>query len=136
MRPAGITALAVFFAAGALVSATSCASLLTPGGPLEPMWRVNPRAHPAFARMGFWAPLLLSVVCVACALAARGLWRGALWGYRLSVGILAVHLAGDVLNVALGIEPRALIGIPIVAAILAFLATSRVRRFFRPPRSG
>jgi uncharacterized membrane protein (DUF2068 family) len=75
--------------------------------------------------------LLLAVVCVACAFAAFGLWRGRIWGYWLAVVMLGVHLVADVVNVALGIEPRALVGVPIVALILAFLATARVRRFFR-----
>jgi hypothetical protein len=43
-RPRGITALAIFFGMGACISSTACVSLLLPGSPLEPMWRLNPRA--------------------------------------------------------------------------------------------
>lgn len=122
--------MAVFFGLGALVSAVACASLLFPGGPLEPMWRLNPRAREAFAGMGGWAPLLLLAVSAACALTAAGLWRGRRWGYRLAVGMLLVNLGGDVVNVLLGTEPRAVVGIPIVAALLALLARPRVRGSF------
>jgi hypothetical protein len=44
-RPLGLTVLGVFFVAGAIISLTSAVSLLWPGGPLEPMWRINPRAR-------------------------------------------------------------------------------------------
>src|SRR5713101_6620851 len=119
-RPRGITALAVFFTAGASVSATSCVSLLSPGGPLEPMWRVNPRARAAFAHMGLSGLVLLAVVSGTCAFAAVGLWRGRRWGYWLAVALLSANLIGDVVNVTLGFELRALAGVPIVAALLGF----------------
>ena len=80
--------------------------------------------------MGVWAVILMGAVCVGCALAAVGLWRGARWGYWLAVSLLAINLLGDILNVFLGTEPRAVVGIPIGLAILAFLMSRRVRRFF------
>ena len=75
--------------------------------------------------------LLMSAVCIACALAAVGLWRGAKGGDRLSFGVLFVNLIGNTLNVVLGTEPRAAIGIPITGALLLYLASERVRRYFR-----
>ena len=81
--------------------------------------------------MGRWAILLMSVVSVACASAAVGLWRGARWGYWLAVVLLAVNLVGDIANVVLGTEGRAVVGIPIVLAILALLMTKRVKSFFK-----
>ena len=51
-------------------------------------------------------------------------------GLLLPVSLVAVNLLGDVLNVFLGTEPRAVIGIPIALAILAFLMSRRARRFF------
>jgi hypothetical protein len=94
------------------------------------MWRINPRARVAFAQMGSAAPVLLAVVCGACALAAAGLWRGRPWGYWLAVALLGANLLGAVVNLALGIEPRALLGVPIVAVILGALASGRARAFF------
>ncbi|HEY6931435.1 MAG TPA: hypothetical protein VJA66_17325 [Thermoanaerobaculia bacterium] len=129
-RPAGVTALACLFAFGALVSGLSAVSLLSPGGVLEPMWRLNPRARESFSRMGMWAFLLLGVVCLACVSCAYGFFAGKRWGYRLGAGGLLINLAGDVVNSALGIEPRAVIGVPIVALILWYLASREVRDFF------
>jgi hypothetical protein len=111
-RPIGITALSIFFLLGAIISFTSCAALLFPNSFLEPMWRLNPRAHEAFNEMGRWAVVLLSVVCAACALAGAGLWRGARWGYWLAMSLLVINLLGGLLNTLTGTEPRAAVGIP------------------------
>lgn len=129
-RPAGITALGGFFAFGVLASGLSCLPLLNPGGPLEPMWRLNPRAREGFSHMGFWGPLLMGIVCLACAASAYGFLRGRRWGYRLGIGLLLVNLAGDLVNAALGIEPRAVIGIPIVGLLVWYLSSAKAKAFF------
>jgi len=126
-----IAVLAIFLGIGALIAFTSSVSLLLPGGLLEPIWRLNPRAREGFGRMGSLGPILLATVCVACAFSAVGLWRRRVWGYRLAVAMLIVNLLGDITNVALGTEPRALIGVPIVLALLAFLGRARTRSHFR-----
>ncbi|HEX5041508.1 MAG TPA: hypothetical protein VFV75_01315 [Candidatus Polarisedimenticolaceae bacterium] len=131
LRPVGITALALFFALGTAISTLAAASLLVPGCALEPMWRLNPRARTAFAGMGVLAPLLLVPVSVACALAAVGLWRRRPWGYWTALGLLAVHGIADVLNGFLGTEPRAMVGIPIVLALLVYLRRPAVRGAFQ-----
>lgn len=135
-RPAGVTVLACLFALGILASGLSAVSLLTPGGPLEPMWKLNPRARESFSRMGPWAPLLLTVVCVACAACAYGFFTGRRWGYWLGAAGLLVNMTGDVVNAALGIEPRAVVGVPIVGLILWYLASRPVRDFFGIRKSG
>ena len=125
-----MTALSLFFAAGAAISFAACIALLFPGGVLEPMWRLNPRAHEQFGRMGAWAPALMAVVSLACGSAAVGLWRGTRYGQLLGLTLLAVSLVGELANALLGIEPRAWIGVPIAAFLLAVLATGRARAFF------
>jgi hypothetical protein len=130
-RPAGVTALAGFSCFGTLASGVAAASLLTPGGPLEqPIWRLNPQGHDGLARMGAWAPLLLGAVSLACAASAFGFFSGRRWGYRLGVGLLLVSGAGDLANAALGVEPRAVIGVPVVALLLWYLWSRKVRDFF------
>src|SRR3712207_4291578 len=109
-RPLGITALSIFFLFGTAASLLSSVSLLFPGSFLEPMWRLNPRAREGFADMGAWAVVLMCAVCVSCASAAVGLWRGTQWGYWLAVALLACNLLGDVANVLTGTEPRAAVG--------------------------
>jgi energy-converting hydrogenase Eha subunit B len=83
-------------------------------------------------RLEFGAVLLFSVVCLACAVAAIGLWRGARYGYATAITVLTINALGDLFNVISGTEPKAIIGIPIVVLILAYLS-SRRRRFFTTP---
>jgi hypothetical protein len=80
--------------------------------------------------MGVWAPVLMSVVCLACGASAYGFFTGQRWGYRLGIALLLINLTGDVANAALGIERRALIGVPVAALLLWYLSTSRVKGFF------
>jgi len=129
-RPVGVTALSIFFSAGALIAFTSELSLLWPGSPLEPIWRINPRAREGFASMGSWAPPLLAGVCIACASSALGLWRARRWGHRLAIVVLSINLIGDAINAVFGREPRAAIGVPIAGLLIAYLLSERVRRFF------
>src|SRR5690349_2996856 len=117
-RPWTVTALSAFFALGATISGVSLVALAFPGGFLEPMWRLNPRAREQFAAMGGWALVLMGVVCVLCALTAHGLWRGSRLGFVLGVTMLLVSLLGDLANAVLGVEPRAWIGVPIAALLL------------------
>jgi uncharacterized membrane protein (DUF2068 family) len=70
------------------------------------------------------------VVCLACVTAAVGLWRGARWGHRVAFVLVTINLLGDIINVITGTEPRAAVGIPVAVAILAYLMSRRVRRFF------
>ena len=129
-RPAGIAALTMFSFVAAVIAGVAAVWLAFPGSPLEPMWRLNPRGHDALAPIHGWAALLLAVVSCACGITGIGLWLARRWGYALAVAGLSIHLVGDILNVVLGIEPRAVIGIPIVAAILFYLSRPRIRRTF------
>jgi hypothetical protein len=129
-RPRGIAALAAFFCLGCLISLTSVVALLFPGGILEPMWRLNPRAREAFAGMGPWAIALLLPVSAASGVASLGLWRRRRWGLVVAIAVLSVNLLGDIVNTLLGIEPRAAFGIPVAAGLLLYLVSRRVRIYF------
>ena len=129
-RPRGITTLGVFFLAGAVISLTASISLLVPNSFLESLWRLNPRGHEDLSRLGLWAVALMFTVSVFCAIAGIGLWRASRWGYWIAVDLIVINLLGDITNVLLGTEPRAIVGVPIAAAILAYLMSKRVRLFF------
>ena len=129
-RPRSVTGLSFFFAFGAAMSGLSFVALLFPGGWLEPMWRLNPRAREQLAGMGGWGLLLMAVVSILCALSSYGLWRGRRFGFVLGLAMLAVSLLGDLANALLGLEPRAWVGVPVAAALLALLATGRAKAYF------
>jgi hypothetical protein len=129
-RPAGVTAIASLFAFGVLATGLALATLAAPGGVLDTIWRVNPRGHEAFLRMGAWAYPLLGAVCLACTATTFGLMARKKWGYRAAVFMLLMNLAGNLANAITGNEPRAIIGVPIVALILWYLSTPGIRRYF------
>ena len=128
-RPRGVTALSIFFAFGAAMSFTAAVALLFPGGFLEPVWRLNPRAREGFASIGSWAIGLMFAVFAACIFSAIGLWRGRRWGHRSAATVLTINVLGDMANGIFGGDPRAFIGVPIGLALLAYLRTRRVRSF-------
>jgi hypothetical protein len=129
-RPWTVTALAVFFASGAVVSFTTLIALAIPGGALEAIWRLNPRAREPFVSTEGWGLLLMAAVAVTCAAAAIGLWRGNRLGYVLGLTLLTGSLLGDLANASAGLEPRAWVGVPIAALLVTVLATGRARAFF------
>jgi integral membrane sensor domain MASE1 len=112
------------------MSLLTALALLQSGGPLEPMWRLNPEAHAAFLRMGTWAVALMIVVCCACLASAIGLWNAKVWGFRLAFGVLTVNLLGDLTNALLRQDLRTLIGIPIGVGLLWYLRQLRRRGEF------
>jgi hypothetical protein len=128
-RPLGVTALGAFFVFGTLMSLTAGLALAAPGGFLEPMWRLNPRAREGLGSLGGWGVALMLAVSIACAVSAAGLWRGAEWGRRAAMAVLLVNLTGDAVSGLSGLEPRALIGVPIGAALVAYLASRKVRAY-------
>ena len=114
--------MVVFFAFGATACAATVAALLTPGGTLDIVWRLNPEAHLGFQKVGTaLSVLLMFVVGIACARAAVGLARHKEWGRRLAIGILAVNLIGDCVGALVRHDPRTLIGLPIGGAMIAYL---------------
>ncbi len=123
-------ALSLFFALGAVIAAATVLALLTPGGALAVMWRLNPQAHAAFLTMGPWAIVLMTAVAAACALSSRGLWIRARWGHRLAVTLLVVNLIADAANALLRGDLRMLVGLPIGALLIAYLLSARVRESF------
>jgi hypothetical protein len=110
--PLGTKLLAAFFAAGALVSLTTAVALASPGGPLDPIWRLKPAAQQDFGRLGGWAILLMVVVSTACATDALALWYARPWSRRFAAVVLAVNLAGDAVNATAGREPASALGVP------------------------
>src|SRR4030095_1011227 len=131
VRPLGVSVLSVFFFAATAITLVEALSLLFPNGFLEPVWKLNPRGRAELGAIGLWAVLLFFVASLSCAIAAVGLWRGAKWGYVTAIVILSIQFLADLLNVISGIEQKAVIGLPIVILLIAYLTTRRVKMFFR-----
>jgi hypothetical protein len=119
--PLGIRFLAAFFAFGVCMCALTIILLLFPGSALDRLWKLNPEAHSSFQSMGQVSVLLMGAVGSACAAAAVGLLRGAAWGKRLAMVILAANLIGGVANAVLRHDLRSLIGLPIGGGMIIYL---------------
>lgn len=135
-RIVGLNLLAAFFAFGAIMCALTLVLLLFPGSLLEPLWRLNPEAQVGFRTIGHWALVLMLVTGIACALASAGLLRRAEWGRRLAIAILSVNLLGDLGNAVIRHDYRTLIGLPIAAALIAYLMSASVREIFGQDLTG
>lgn len=129
-RPLVVTFLLILFAIGTVASLVAVITLTFPGSFLDVVWRVNPRAHEGFIRVGGWSVVLMSAVFVACLLTTIGLWRRLEWGYWMALVMLIVNLAGDAINVIAGKDRRAIVGIPIVLILLLYLVRRNTREYF------
>ena len=115
---------AAFFAFGTIMCGLTIALLLFPGTALDSVWRLNPGARLAFQSLGNWSIALMVTVGTLCCAAAGGLWRGTGWAVRLAIAILSVNMIGDTINALVRHDYRALIGIPIGAAMICYLVRS------------
>jgi len=129
-RPIGIVALIIFFAAGTLISFLAGVSLLFPSGTLNEIWRLNPHGHEGLLRIGGWAVVLLLAASASCASAAVGLFKRTRWGHIMAIVLIGINLLSDIVNTVSGIEPRAIVGIPIALLIILYLFKQRVRNYF------
>lgn len=120
-RPIGVTLIAIFFGAGAVICFITVLALAFPGGFLEPIWRLKPSARLEFQELGPWSIALMALVGAACGLAALGLSKNRAWGRWLGIGILVVNLIGDSLNAWLRHDSRTLIGLPIGGLMIWYL---------------
>ena len=117
--------LASFFAFGCCMCAVTIVLLVFPGTALDAIWRLNPDGHAGFQTIGNWSVAIMLAVGAACGFAAIGLWRGARWGTRLALVILVLNMIGDLVNSVWRGDYRALIGLPIAAAIIVYLLRSK-----------
>jgi hypothetical protein len=113
-----------FFAFGATMCALTIGLLLFPGSALDSLWRLNPAARLAFQSFGTWSFVVMATTGTACLFAAIGLWRSAGWGTWLALIILSINMVGDLLTALVRHDYRALIGLPIGAAMIVFLVRS------------
>jgi hypothetical protein len=126
--PTGIRLLVAFFAFGATMCLLTVVLLLVPGTALDALWRLNPDAQTAFQSLGEFSILLMMVLGSACALAAFGLAKDRRWGINLALVILALNLAGDLVNAFARYDFRTLLGLPIGGAMIFYLSRMRSRK--------
>jgi hypothetical protein len=120
----------VFFAISTLICLAAGASLLTPGGPLEWMWRIKPAEYRQMLAMGPLAGAGFLALALAMAAASAGTFGRRRWGWRLAMGIFAVNGLGDAARIFTGAWTEGIFGVFMAALILWWLARPGVRAVF------
>ncbi|MCU1251266.1 MAG: hypothetical protein JWQ49_4295 [Edaphobacter sp.] len=126
----GFTAIGIFLFFGAIMASLAATTLLWRGAALDRLWALNPTAYRQLAPLGSIVGILFLVLGVALTTAAIGWFRRRLWGWKLTVGIIATQVLGDVVNCLRGDLLRGGTGVIIAGALLLFLLQSRVRATF------
>ena len=121
MTQAATVLLTAFFIFAACMSGTSAITLAWPGTALDVLWRVNPEGHAGLSSAGSAAVVLMAAVSAACAAAAFGVSRRTRWGYRTALAIFAINGVGDFSSAFVTGHYRAVVGLPIVLALVAWL---------------
>jgi uncharacterized membrane protein (DUF2068 family) len=124
-------AIGAFFVFGATMAAYAAVTLLTPGTFLDALWVLNKQGHAQLASLGGGAVLLFAVLSLLLGLAAVGWFRRRRWGWMLGSAIIAINLAGDVVNLARGEGLKGAVGVLIAGLLLIYLMRPRVRNCFR-----
>jgi hypothetical protein len=106
------------------------ASLLTPGGPLDWIWRVKPDEHRQLLEMGPAAGASFLGLALIMALASRGALARRRWAWPLAIAIFAANAIGDAARIPFGAAAEGLIGVAATAAILWWLTRPPVRASF------
>ena len=128
--PRGMTPMGIFLLFAAVMACLAGTTLVWPGSPLDRMWVLNPRIYKVLAPLGRAVGFLFLVLSAALAASAAGWFRRRLWGWRLAVGIMLVHVSGDMANLLLGRVMEGALGVTIAGALLFYLSRANVRAAF------
>jgi hypothetical protein len=122
--------LSVILFVSTLIGVVGGLSLLWPGGIFDLLWKLNPAAQKEFARAGrLVAGLLLLGLGIGSCLAGIGLLRGRAWAWWLTLLLLVVSGAVNLVRLFTG-DPGEFFGTPFTLALLWFHLRPRVRHFF------
>lgn len=128
--PRGMRVIGIFLLFGAATAFLAGISLVWHGTRLDRMWRLNPRAYKELARFGKAAGIAFLPLSVALALAAMGWFKRRLWGWWLTVAIIAIQVLGDLVNMIRGQFLGGGVGVVIASVFLIYLLQGKVKNIF------
>lgn len=128
--PRALAAVGGFLVFGACMAALAGTMLLLPGTLLDRAWILNPTAYAELALYGRTVGPLFLLLSIVLVLAAFGWFRRRIWGWRLTVAIIATQMLGDLLNCMRGDYVRGGTGLVIASALMLYLRSARVRASF------
>src|SRR5271165_5589953 len=95
----GIIAVGMFLIFGAAMASLAGATLVLPGGALDSIWNLNPRAHEELAPFGRVVGIPFLLLGATLAVASLGWFKRRRWGWRLTVAIIATQVLGDLVSI-------------------------------------
>jgi hypothetical protein len=126
----GFTAIGIFLFLGAAMASLAATSLLWRGTPLDRIWVLNPVAFRQLTPVGRKVGILFLLLGATLTTAGIGWFRRRLWGWRLTVVIIATRVVGDIVNCVRSDLLRGGIGVLIARALLLFLSQPKIRAAF------
>ena len=122
--------MGVFLFFGAVMACLAATTLLWRGTTLDRVWALNPTAYAQLTPRGKGAGILFLFLSAALASAGIGWFRHLLWGWRLSVVIIAVQILGDVVNCIKGDFFRGGTGLIVASTVMFYLLRPNTRAVF------
>jgi hypothetical protein len=129
-RPA-IVSIGIFLVFGSSMAALAGTMLIWPGMMLDRLWMLNETAHAELRKVGTYLGPLFWVLSIILLGTSAGWFRQRLWAFRLTVAIICLQLAGDLVNLVRGNIVRGGIGIVIAGVLLLYLLRSKIRTAFQ-----
>ena len=126
-----VIGIGVFLLLGCSMAVLAGTMLLWPRTVLDRLWSLNPAGHKAFAPFGNSIGPLFYVLSIVLVTAAVGWFKQRIWGWRLTVAIIAIQVVGDFVNLIRGDFLRGCIGLLIAGLLLIFLLRSNTRTMFQ-----
>lgn len=122
--------MGVFLFFGAGMASFAGTTLVWRGTALDRAWELNPVGYRELTRFGTWIGLPFFMLSAAMLVAGIGWFRRRLWAWRLTVGMMAAHLVGDLVNVIRGAVLEGAIGLFAVGVVLAWMLRNSVKKEF------
>ncbi len=126
----GLTAVGIFLFFGAAMASLAGITLVWPDTVLDKIWVLNPRGLQQLAPFGKAVGIPFLMLSGILAAAGVGWFRRRLWGWRLSVAIIAIQVLGDLINCLRGDYLRGGVGVVIAGALLVYLLRPIIRGSF------
>jgi len=122
--------MGVFLFFGAGMASFAGTTLVLRGTALDRAWELNPVGYRELTRFGTWIGLPFFMLSAAMLVAGIGWFRRRLWAWRLTVGMMAAHLVGDLVNVIRGAVLEGAIGLFALGVVLAWMLRNSVKKEF------